>query len=92
MTGASVAVLLASNDSAVAHWQLGSYKVQPQVYVSILVLLIDVLLAFALADGLMIRFWRQATHGTTVSINALKYIVENLRLFYDLKQNIYTCR
>jgi hypothetical protein len=46
----------------------------------------DALLAFALADGLMIRFWRQATHGTTVSINALKYIVENLHLFYDLKQ------
>ena len=86
MTGASVAVLLASNDSVIAHWQLGSYKAQPQVYVSILAVLMDALLAFALADGLMIRFWRQATHGTAVSTEAPKYLVENPHLFHDSKQ------
>jgi len=86
VTGSSVAILLASNDSAVTHWQPGSYKVQPQVYVSILAVLMDALLAFALADGLMIRFWRQATRGTAVSTNALKYLVENPHRFHDLKQ------
>ncbi|OCL05145.1 hypothetical protein AOQ84DRAFT_391062 [Glonium stellatum] len=66
LTGASVAVLLASNGSAVNRWQVGNYKVQPQVYVSVLTLLMDALLAFGLADGLTIRFWRQAMHGTTL--------------------------
>ena len=46
----------------------------------------DALLAFALADGLMIRFWRQATRGTAVSTNALKYLVEHPHRFHDLKQ------
>jgi hypothetical protein len=46
----------------------------------------DASLAFALAGGLMIQFWRQATRGTAVSTNALKYLVENPHRFHDLKQ------
>lgn len=48
-------------------WKVGSDNAQPAVYISAIGMFIDLLLLFALAEGVVIRFWRQLLHGTTVS-------------------------
>jgi hypothetical protein len=66
VTGASIGILLASEGSSVEDWRVGSDNTQPQVYLSILEVVINSLTGFALVDGMVIRFWRQLQKGTTV--------------------------
>ena len=69
MTGAAVIVLAVSNGSPIENWQVEQVKIQPQVWVSIFSTITNALLAYSLAEGLAILFWRQAGRGTTVSVH-----------------------
>jgi len=66
VTGVSAGILLASNNSAIESWRVGGDNTQPQVYISIFEMIINFLIFFALAEGVVIRFWRQLLSGTTV--------------------------
>jgi hypothetical protein len=73
VTGVSTGILLASNGSTIDSWTVGGDKAQLQVYVSVIEMIINFLILFALAEGIVIRFWRQLLHGATVSIVLLTY-------------------
>lgn len=64
-TIAAVIVLLASDGKATAHWASG---LQPTVFLSIATALANLLLTFALSQGLVIAFWTRALAGSNVSI------------------------
>lgn len=66
VTGASAGILLASNGMSVEDWKFGRDNAQPYVYISIFEMVMNFLILFALADGMVVRFWRQLLHGTTV--------------------------
>jgi hypothetical protein len=68
VTGVSTGILLASNGSTIDSWTVGGDKAQLQVYVAVIEMIINFLILFALAEGIVIRFWRQLLHGTTVSL------------------------
>lgn len=57
-TGASAIVLILSDDSLlIENWQVMRTNIQPQVWVSIFSTVTNVLLDYALAEGLTIVFW-----------------------------------
>lgn len=66
VTGASAAVLFASNGTSTEDWKVGNSYAQPYFYISAFEMAMDFLILFALAEGIVIRFWRQLLHGTTV--------------------------
>ncbi|KAL6708582.1 hypothetical protein ACN47E_002563 [Coniothyrium glycines] len=66
-TGASAAILFASNDSSPSRWHIGSDDAQPQVYISVLELIITLFTAYALGEGLVISFWTQLLQGTSIA-------------------------
>jgi hypothetical protein len=68
VTGASAGVVAASNGMTTEQWKVGRGNAQPQVYLSAFEMVINFLTLFALAEGMVIRYWRQLLHGTTVSI------------------------
>ncbi|KAF2817536.1 uncharacterized protein BDZ99DRAFT_470525 [Mytilinidion resinicola] len=65
-TGASLGILLASDGDRVSKWQVNN--IQPSVYLSGFSLIMDSLAAFALAEGLTVRFWTQAMRGVFISV------------------------
>jgi len=67
VTGLSAGILLASNGRAISSWRIGDDDAQVQVYISTIEIIINFLSFFALAEGIVIRFWRQLLRGTTVS-------------------------
>lgn len=68
VTGVSAGILLASDGSTIDSWTVREDKAQLQVYISVIEMIMNFLILFALAEGMVIRFWRQLLHGTTVSI------------------------
>jgi hypothetical protein len=67
VTGVSAGILLASDGSTIDSWTVGEDNAQLQVYISVIVMITNFLILFALAEGMVIRFWLQLLHGTTVS-------------------------
>jgi hypothetical protein len=67
VTGASAGILLASHGMSMEDWKVGKDNAQPHVYISVFEMVMSFLTLFSLADGVVIRFWRQLLHGTTVS-------------------------
>jgi hypothetical protein len=68
VTGVSAGILLASDGSTIDSWTVGEDNAQLQVYISVIEMITNFLILFALAEGMVIRFWLQLLHGTTVSI------------------------
>lgn len=60
-TAAAVAILAESNGQEVSTW-----SVQPSVYLSLISTVANFLIAFALAEGVTINFWKTALGGSTV--------------------------
>jgi hypothetical protein len=61
-----VAIILCSDGKPVDDWYILKIKIQPQVWVAVLLMLSNTMLNFAFAEGLTIRFQRQAGQGATV--------------------------
>ncbi|CAI6332264.1 unnamed protein product [Periconia digitata] len=66
-TGASIGILVGSNGKTNEDWKIGGDNAQPQVYLSVFEMVMNLLTFFALADGMVIRYWCQLLHGTTLS-------------------------
>ncbi len=66
VTSLAVGVLIASHDTRIDQWHIAGAQVQPQVWVSACSTIANALLGYLFAEGLTIRFWRQAMRGTTV--------------------------
>jgi hypothetical protein len=62
----SVVIILCSDGKLVDDWYILKIKIQPQVWVTVLSTLSNMMLIFAFAEGLTIRFWRQAGQGAAV--------------------------
>jgi len=62
-TFAAVAVLVVSNGRPIDSW---SATLQPTVYLSIFTALANILLTYALYQGIVISFWRKAGQGATL--------------------------
>jgi hypothetical protein len=75
LTGAAVGVLLASRGSPISRWKVQNVQIQPQVWLSVLSIIMDGLTMFAAAKAAEITFWRSVAHGTT------------LRSMYDLYES-----
>jgi hypothetical protein len=62
-------VLISSNDVPNGKWHIPLLKTaqQPQVWLAVFSTMANSLLGYAFADGLAIKFWRLANHGTTVT-------------------------
>ncbi|KAF2793182.1 hypothetical protein K505DRAFT_306284 [Melanomma pulvis-pyrius CBS 109.77] len=67
LTGVSAGILLASDGSTIDSWTVGDDNAQLQVYISVIEMIMNFLILFALAEGMVIRFWRKMLHGTTLS-------------------------
>lgn len=67
LTGGSTSILLISHGTSPEAWKIGNDDAQPQIYLSVLDMIINLLMFVALAEGMVIRFWRQLLHGTTLS-------------------------
>lgn len=75
MTGASAGILLASENTSPSDWKVGNDNVQPQAYISVLEMMMNFLISLALVEGVVIKFWREMLHGSTVSYYALMLAV-----------------
>ena len=49
-------------------WKIGGDSVQPQVYISVLEMVMVLLTFCALTEGICITFWRRLLNGAAVSI------------------------
>jgi hypothetical protein len=58
----SIGVLYASVNSPIEDWS----PIQPQVWMAVLSVISNALLAYAVIEGVAIRFWRKTLCGTTV--------------------------
>jgi hypothetical protein len=69
VSGASVGVLISSNDTPHGKWHIPHIKQaqQPQVWMAIFSTIANSLLAYAFADRLAFHFWRLASRGTMVT-------------------------
>ncbi|KAF2005703.1 hypothetical protein P154DRAFT_571000 [Amniculicola lignicola CBS 123094] len=65
LTGLSAGILLAIKGTSTDSWRVGSAL--PQVYISVMDMLMNFLMFFALSNGLVTIFWRQLMNGTTLS-------------------------
>jgi len=63
VTGASIAIIFASNNTSPSSWT----PAQPSVYLSLLELFMLLLTLCALTEGIGIAFWTQLLHGTTIA-------------------------
>ena len=61
---AALYILIASDGKPIDKW---GYGIAPAVYLAIISVVTNVLLSFALVNGLVISFWRTALQGSTVS-------------------------
>jgi hypothetical protein len=62
------AIILVSADVRTPNdWEIGNVSVQPAVYISVFEMIMNLLMFCALAEGVVITFWRRLLHGTTVS-------------------------
>jgi hypothetical protein len=61
-TGAAVVVLAISDGKEVSSW-----PVQPSVYLSLISTVANFLIAYALAEGVTISFWRKSLRGSTLA-------------------------
>jgi hypothetical protein len=62
-TGAAVVIAIKCNNQVISSWSLA-----PSVLLSIISSLSNILLTFALGEGLVISFWWNSLRGSTVSI------------------------
>jgi hypothetical protein len=69
VTGASAGILLASHGMSMDDWRIRNDNAQPHVYISVFEMMMNFLILFALAEGVVVRFWRQLLHGTTVRLS-----------------------
>jgi hypothetical protein len=63
LTCAAVAVLVLSDHKDTTSW---GYDLKPTVYLSLATALTNILLTYALAEGVVISFWRNAKRGSTL--------------------------
>lgn len=63
-------IVLASEDTSPSDWIIGGHNTQPQVYLSVLEMIMNLLISFALFEGVVIKFWRELLGGCTVSITS----------------------
>ncbi|KAF2014965.1 hypothetical protein BU24DRAFT_410655 [Aaosphaeria arxii CBS 175.79] len=84
LTGASAGLLLASDGSSPDSWKVGNDNAQPQVYISVFEMSMNILILFALWNGMVVRFWREMLHGTTLS--AMHDIYESASLWPATKR------
>jgi hypothetical protein len=63
LTCTAVAVLVLSDLKETTSW---GYDLKPTVYLSLATALTNILLTYALAEGVVISFWRNAKRGSTV--------------------------
>ncbi|PVI05200.1 hypothetical protein DM02DRAFT_687198 [Periconia macrospinosa] len=84
LTAAMVAILIGSNGKTTEDWKLGSDNAQLPVYLSVFEMILNLLTIFALADGMVIRYWRQLLHGTTLS--AMHDTYESIHLWPAVKR------
>ncbi|KAI8932157.1 hypothetical protein NX059_011040 [Plenodomus lindquistii] len=61
-TIAAISILLLSNQQPLDTW---GYGIAPSVYLSIISVLSNIMLSYALTEGVIITFWRTAMHGTS---------------------------
>ncbi|KAH7132670.1 hypothetical protein B0J11DRAFT_577572 [Dendryphion nanum] len=79
LTCASTGILLASDGSTPENWKVGDDNAQPFVYVSIFEMIMICLILFAFVEGMVIKFWCELLHGSTLS--ALHDIYESAFLW-----------
>ncbi|KAH8656647.1 hypothetical protein BGZ60DRAFT_532226 [Tricladium varicosporioides] len=84
LTATATAILAASDGSPLSDWQVLGSQVQPQVWLSVLTTLMDVMLVFGLAEGTMLKFWRHSSRGT--SLGELHEIYESGFVLTSLKR------
>ncbi|KAF2710105.1 hypothetical protein K504DRAFT_404968 [Pleomassaria siparia CBS 279.74] len=84
LTGVSAGILLASDGSTIDSWAVGKDNAQLQVYISVIEMIMNFLILFALTEGVLIRFWRQLLHGTTLS--SINDIYESAFLWPAIKR------
>lgn len=84
LTGASAAILLVSDGTSLEDWKIGDDNAQPHVYVSVFEMIMNFLILFALANGVVIKFWRQLLHGTT--LGSLHDTYESVHLWPAMKR------
>ncbi|KAF2269829.1 hypothetical protein CC78DRAFT_240507 [Lojkania enalia] len=67
LTGVSAGILLASDGSTLEYWRVGRDNTQPPVYISFLEMIINMLIFAALAEGVVLYFWRSLIRRSTLS-------------------------
>lgn len=68
-TAAAAVILIVSDGADVHEWS----PITPSVYLAILSVAANTLLGFAVAEGLVILFWRTILQGSTVCQSSLIY-------------------
>ncbi|KAK7185151.1 hypothetical protein DPSP01_000732 [Paraphaeosphaeria sporulosa] len=84
LTGASAGILLASHGTTVDDWKVGHDNAQPHVYISVFEMAMNFLILFALVEGVVLRFWRQLLHGTT--LDSIHDTYESMYLWSAIKR------
>lgn len=67
LTVGSAVIILFSNGTSPDEWKIGRDPVQPQVYVSVFEMIMNLLMFCALTEGVVIAWWRKMLLGTVVS-------------------------
>ncbi|KAF1939693.1 hypothetical protein EJ02DRAFT_381248 [Clathrospora elynae] len=67
LTAGSAVVLFSADGRTPQDWKIGSDSVQPQVYISVFEMIMNLLTVAALSEGVVITFWRRLLHRTTVA-------------------------
>ncbi|KAF1962274.1 hypothetical protein CC80DRAFT_588845 [Byssothecium circinans] len=67
LTGASAGIILSSHGRAIDEWKIGRDNAQASVYISVFEMIMNFLTLSALVDGMVMKYWRQMLHGTTLS-------------------------
>ncbi|KAH7386019.1 hypothetical protein BKA66DRAFT_67582 [Pyrenochaeta sp. MPI-SDFR-AT-0127] len=66
-TTGSAIIIVFSNGTRPDEWKIGNDPVQPQVYISVFEMIMNLLMFYALAEGIVIAWWRRLLHGTSLA-------------------------
>ena len=84
LTGVSTSILLISHGTSPEAWKTRHDNIQPYLYLSVFEMAMNLLVLFALAEGMVIRFWRQLLRGTTIS--SIHDTYDSMHLFSATKR------